>query len=1231
MDIYKHNQKSSENKINSIKFIQCNVGRSYTWQWEFIQYFVKGNYDVGIISEPHVGEGKIMKSIPGYYIFQNSVNNERVKACIMLKQGLGAPMILTQYSTPNISVVQLGVRGRRLIIASVYIEPNQDTDNTLARLECLVKDFNRDWLIVGGDFNGWHTAWGSYKSNKRGNEIHNLITSNNLHLCNSGDTPTYKTVTHGQLRTSIIDLTLVSSNTITKIINWNVNKTACPSSDHEAIDFNFAFNPRKLNKNCKKSTYKYNTHKADWHKFHNILAENLSQSNILDYKLEHATIDKLENTTNNLTKIIQDACELSFQPSKRKKSFIPWWNEELQSLKEQVIHLHHRLQDLIKSKKPINNILTEREELRLKYSNAISKASRDNFKEFCTRQGKEDVWAVTNRLLKTSTYTTPSTLSANGTHTKNSEETANLLLSSFYPDDTSDTLPEHSTIRRLSENSPVTPDDVEFTLEEIEAALKSMSTKKAPGPDHLTADICVAAFNVCPTLFFDLYNSCLKLSHFPNIWKTAQVVTVPKPGKSDYNDVASYRPIGLLNIFGKSLEKLVINRLNHHIYTNNLDNPRQFGFKAQKSTINALYTAIDHIKSALNNKKMVIAVSLDIKAAFDNAWWPALLNRLNKIKCPSNIYRLIKNYLNNRVVNLNFAEASASKTMTRGCIQGSVCGPVFWNLILDELLERDLPEGCHIQAFADDVLLVVEAHNVADLQDAANNAIIKIIEWGKCVKLDFGPDKTKLISFTKKAKKAIVYINNSPLKYHSDIKILGIVIDQRLKFIKHVNYAIDKANKIFHKLCIFTASTWGISSENISIIYRQVIQPIITYAAGIWGSVIKFKVIIKKLSSFQRGFAIREIKGFRTISTTAAIALANQVPLHLKILEVHNVELARLQGTSVFLPADIQLQKPALPKSLLHPAKRVYITVDTALDQSEVDNKTTSSPIKIYTDGSKDSDGRVGAAFIIYTDSNLKVTRKLKLHSSCSVFQAELFALQCAVEWVSINTHLEQVTILSDCMSALQEISNPNSTNSFVNSIHKFINSSHSQIRFIWIKAHVGILGNEEADIAAKSAAQLHKQPDFCKFPISYVKSRIKNQNQIEHNNIYTNSAQGQITRKWFPDLAAMSEFFCKSKASFYNTQIFTGHSFSKHYLHRFKITSDNKCPCDSNKVQNIEHLLKDCTFYSKNRASHELICNYFNVSPYNIAELIQNTETIDSFNTYTKQIISTLKEVNKT
>ena len=125
--------------------------------------------------------------------------------------------------------------------------------------------------------------------------------------------------------------------------------------------------------------------------------------------------------------------------------------------------------------------------------------------------------------------------------------------------------------------------------------------------------------------------------------------------------------------------------------------------------MDALRTLTQKIADAKQRKQHVIGVSLDIKAAFDNAWWPALHERLRRTHCSKNVHRLITTYLDGRTVSLDYADASASKSMSKGCVQGSVCGPTFWNLVLDELLCVQLPAGCHLQAYADDVMLLVDA------------------------------------------------------------------------------------------------------------------------------------------------------------------------------------------------------------------------------------------------------------------------------------------------------------------------------------------------------------------------------------------------------------------------------------------------------------------------------------------------------------------------------------------
>ncbi|KPJ20003.1 hypothetical protein RR48_01235 [Papilio machaon] len=94
------------------------------------------------------------------------------------------------------------------------------------------------------------------------------------------------------------------------------------------------------------------------------------------------------------------------------------------------------------------------------------------------------------------------------------------------------------------------------------------------------------------------------------------------------------------------------------------------------------------------------------------------------------------------------------------------------------------------------------------------------------------------------------------------------------------------------------------------------------YAVGVWGHVAHKQYIKKILQRLQRGFAIKAIKAFRTVSTTAALALAQFTPLDLKILEQHAIETTRLTGTSPVLPNNIPLEPPTPPGDL-HPAHKI--------------------------------------------------------------------------------------------------------------------------------------------------------------------------------------------------------------------------------------------------------------------------------------------------------------------
>ncbi|XP_063829245.1 uncharacterized protein LOC135078647 [Ostrinia nubilalis] len=610
-----------------------------------------------------------------------------------------------------------------------------------------------------------------------------------------------------------------------------------------------------------------------------------------------------------------------------------------------------------------------------------------------------------------------------------------------------------------------------------------------------------------------------------------------------------------------------------------------------------------------------------------------LLPFSNKTGCPSNLYNILLNYIEEREIGIQFADSQVSKTMSRGCIQGSVIGPTLWNLILDQLLLTPLPDGCHLQAYADDIFLIAHSKSHTILENIINIALDRITSWGESVKLEFGPDKTQTIAFTNKAAKCKLFMKGLRLTYTDHIKYLGIIIDQRLTFTKHVDYIINKVKTLYNKLSIFIRPTWGVHSENVRTIYEHVIEPIICYGAGIWTCAQKYKYITQRLLSIQRLFAIKIIRGFRTVSTAAAITLSQLTPLPAKVAMVADIETTKLSGTTSFLPRDINIEKPCHPSKFLHPSERIGIQFEEITSSSDLNQAGANHTWLIYTDGSK-IDDCVGAAFVVKdsTNSQPPVVKRLKLHGGCSVFQAEMLAIQRACKYI-LDFQLPNALILSDSRSGLTELQNGSTHNQLAVDIHRLLyqaRSSSLDIEFAWIKAHAGFDGNEEADSAAKAAAKMHKSPDYRAVPISLVKHHNRHICEVSAEKLYMDPNTCVHTRSLLPSFNTLREFTKIIRPDFAITQVLTNHGYHKSYLKRFHIVADDHCPCDDQTPQTWEHLLTQCPRFVTQRHIHETTSRLLNVNPYNLIDITKKEETTNSFKIYITYIVNSLKDFNK-
>ena len=442
------------------------------------------------------------------------------------------------------------------------------------------------------------------------------------------------------------------------------------------------------------------------------------------------------------------------------------------------------------------------------YESAIRKAKFESWKQYCNVTNSSNPWnaayKVASGKLKHG-YTLSTLRKTDGTYTSNIEDTMECMMDSFTPADSEcEDDNHHKNIRREITSPPNTTNDRPFTSIEVKSILNRMDSTKAPGENGITVDIFLRVFNIFPNTTTTIYNECLERGCFPRIWKKSNIIPVIKPGKEDEEDVEKFRPISLINIQAKVLEKLLINRIMFHMHSNNLLSNRQYGFTPQTSTVDALMLLKQHVQESITNKQCVVLISLDVKGAFDAAWWPSILKTLKDLKCPANLYNLSKSYLSERIATLSANNIAIQRSTSKGCPQGSCIGPGFWNLQYDSLLKLPYTKHTEVIAFADDFMMIIRGSNLTEIEHYANIEMLKVTNWARQNKITFNDRKSKLLLITRKNQNSerglTVYLNNRKLDQTKQMKYLGVTIDSKFSFNQHIEQITQKCTKLIHAL-----------------------------------------------------------------------------------------------------------------------------------------------------------------------------------------------------------------------------------------------------------------------------------------------------------------------------------------------------------------------------------------------------------------------------------------------
>ena len=176
-------------------------------------------------------------------------------------------------------------------------------------------------------------------------------------------------------------------------------------------------------------------------------------------------------------------------------------------------------------------------------------------------------------------------------------------------------------------------------------------------------------------------------------------------------------------------------------------------------------------------------------------------------------------------------------TVTKGCPQGSCCGPGYWNIQFNSKLNLNFAKWTRAIAFADDLLIAVKAGAVVEVENLTNIEMSKITNWSKENKIKINKRKSKVMPLPRQRKERTaidIYINSNHLEEVDKIKFLGIIIDKKFKFNEHAQYITNGCTNLINALSKSARIDWGLRHEALNTIYNGAILPQMLYAAPVW-------------------------------------------------------------------------------------------------------------------------------------------------------------------------------------------------------------------------------------------------------------------------------------------------------------------------------------------------------------------------------------------------------------
>lgn len=894
---------------NELRILQVNIGRSKQASNETVERAAEVKIPIILMQEPYTYQNKAaaLGRYANCVICANKPDEVPWASVIILNDDYTG-VLIKNVSTAHCVCVHITGPAGSFYVISLYCQYSQDIETFLQQLDKVLDIIGTNRVIIGADMNAVSPLWcwrldetSMRQVDNRSSSVEDLITRRNLIVANRPHE--LCTYTRGN---KDIDVTLTDDRTAIDITNWKVIDDWI-SSDHRPIlvTINGDVTRPKIKER------RYNLMKADWKEFEKKIRNNVER--LAEPQL--TTNEDIDILVKWVTKTMHKSAKGTIPKKRSFQKSVPWWNQELTTIKRRVNTLRRQYQQQTnEDQRRIER--SEYRKARREYTRNINQTRRNSLIKFVEETSQKDPYGFIYKMLNNKVNAKKALVSINKEEgqTRDWQETATALLRGFFGEPTEQ---DDEVQIEHPQETPSTQD--QWSIREIEMAVKSMKNKKAPGIDMVETEMIKHATKAgMSKVLTKLYNGCKKLGYFPKAWKIGVIRVLLKADDKDPSDVKSYRPICLLPILSKILERLIRYRLYSSINDPCYASDRQYGYRRKRGTEEAIADVIAKVKESESN--LVLALLFDVTGAFDHLRWSSINKELQRRNTRPDLRRIVHSYLKDRKATLIDNYESVTLSLHQGCPQGSILGPDFWNICLDPLLKKLEEEmGAQIAAYADDLIILVEGASRKELEVEGQKLVDVVYQWTQEQGLMLSKTKTEMIllndesraltgkpttgkGHTKKLmtkgnlgkslirtgkggkRPPTIKIEGKGIKYSDTVRYLGVTIGTRLTISQHVQNVGTKAKRLFQKLAVFTRANWGLKFVCLKTLYEGVFIPILLYAAGAWGCLVS-PTVAQVLNKQQRAALVPMARAYRTVSTEALQVLTGCIPMDLLLRE----------------------------------------------------------------------------------------------------------------------------------------------------------------------------------------------------------------------------------------------------------------------------------------------------------------------------------------------------------